>query len=82
MLFAADDDVQQCLARLDQWENPSLSIKGGALIGMGLPVGPLVAQTLQAVETAWVEEDFPEAERQTALARQAVNMALLAIKKA
>ena len=80
MLFAADVDVHHCLARLDGWESPSLSIKGGALIEMGLPTGPLVAQTLQAIETAWVEEEFPDQERQYALARQAVNMALSAIK--
>jgi poly(A) polymerase len=82
LLFAADVDIQPCLERLDQWESPILSIKGGALIEMGLPVGHLVAQTLQAVETAWVEEDFPGAERQNALARQAVKLALSAIKNA
>jgi hypothetical protein len=63
---------------LDQWKTKPLSIKG-ALIRMGLPLA-VVAQTLQAVETAWVEKISRSGTPNCA--RQAVNMALLAIKKA
>jgi poly(A) polymerase len=76
MLYASDTELPECLARLEQWNVPTLSIKGGELIAMGLPAGPLVAKTLQAVEAAWIEEDFPDAARQRALATQMVNAAL------
>jgi poly(A) polymerase len=76
MLYAGEADLPECLARLEQWDIPTLSIKGGELIVMGLPAGPLVAITLQAVEAAWIEEDFPDAARQRALATKMVNAAL------
>jgi poly(A) polymerase len=76
MLYAGEADLPECLARLEQWDIPTLSIKGGELIAMGLPAGPLVAKTLQAVEAAWIEADFPDAARQRALATQMVNAAL------
>ena len=76
MLYAVDADVPECLARLEKWDVPSLVIKGGELIVMGLPAGPLVAKTLQALEDAWIEEDFPDAARQRALATQMVDAAL------
>jgi poly(A) polymerase len=76
MLYAGEADLPECLARLEQWDIPTLSIKGGELIAMGLPAGPLVAITLQAVEAAWIEGDFPDAARQRALATQMVNAAL------
>ncbi|MFN3618930.1 CCA tRNA nucleotidyltransferase [Sphingorhabdus sp.] len=81
MLYACDSDVQQCLLRLEQWKSPTLSIKGGALIAMGLPAGPLVAKTLRAIETVWISEDFPDAERQHDIAVQNVKAALSAIRK-
>ena len=76
MLYAGDADVPECLARLEQWDIPTLVIKGGELISMGLPPGPLVAKTLQAIEAAWIQEDFPDAARQRELAVQGVNAAL------
>jgi poly(A) polymerase len=76
MLYAVDADLPECLARLEQWDIPMLSIKGGELIVMGLPAGPVVAKTLQAIETSWVAEDFPDAARQRELAIQAVNAVL------
>ena len=82
MLYAADTDVPECLAQLAQWEIPSLTVKGGELIQMGLPAGPLVAKTLQAIETNWISENFPDAERQRELADQTVKAALSAIKNA
>jgi poly(A) polymerase len=76
MLYAVDADVPECLARLEQWDIPMLSIKGGELIVMGLPAGPVVAKTLQAIEAAWISEGFPDAARQRELAVQAVNAVL------
>jgi poly(A) polymerase len=76
MLYAVDAAVPECLARLEQWDIPTLSIKGGELIVMGLPAGPVVAKTLQAIEAAWINEDFPDAARQRELAAQAVNAVL------
>lgn len=76
MLYAVDPDVPECLARLEKWDIPTLVIKGGELIVMGLPAGPLVAKTLQALEAAWIEENFPDAERQRTLATQMVDAAL------
>jgi len=76
MLYAVDVDVPECLARLEQWDIPTLSIKGGELIVMGLPAGPLVAKTLQAIEAAWIEENFPDAARQREMATQMVNAVL------
>jgi poly(A) polymerase len=76
MLYAGEADLPECLARLEQWDIPTLSIKGGELIAMGLPAGPMVAKTLQAVEAAWIEADFPDKARQRALATQMVNAAL------
>ena len=76
MLYAGDADVPECLARLEQWDIPTLVIKGGELISMGLPPGPLVAKTLQAIEAAWIAENFPDVARQRELAVQGVNAAL------
>jgi hypothetical protein len=49
---------------------------------MGLPVGPLVAKTLQELEANWVTEDFPLSDRQSELALQLVKAAMSAAKKA
>jgi poly(A) polymerase len=76
MLYASDTELPECLARLEQWNVPTLSIKGGELIAMGLPAGPLVAKTLQAIEAAWIQEGFPDATRQRALAVEMVDAAL------
>jgi len=43
---------------------------------MGLPAGPVVAKTLQAIEAAWINEDFPDVARQRELAVQVVNAVL------
>jgi poly(A) polymerase len=76
MLYASETELPECLARLEQWDVPTLSIKGGELIAMGLPAGHLVAKTLQAIEAAWIQEGFPDASRQRVLATQMVDAAL------
>ena len=59
---------------------PPLPIKGGDLIAMGLPPGPIVAATLQAIERAWARAGFPGEEETRALARAQVDQALRALK--
>ena len=61
------------IAALDGWTPPQLPIGGGALIARGLAPGPDVAKALQAVERAWVAEDFPDKSRVAALADQIVS---------
>lgn len=82
MLNANDADLPECLAKLEGWSIPVIDLKGGELIGLGLPAGPLVAKTLQAIEANWISEDFPPQARQAEIARQAVAEALSAAKKA
>ena len=42
-----------------EWKAPRLPISGGALIKRGLPEGPLVARSLRAIESRWLESGFP-----------------------
>jgi poly(A) polymerase len=64
-------------AKLADWSAPRLTIGGGDLIGMGLPAGPLVAKTLQAVDREWAQAGFdPDKQAQRALARRLVDQAL------
>jgi poly(A) polymerase len=46
-------------AAMISWKPPRLPIKGGTLIGRGLPEGPIVARTLRAIEDEWVRAGFP-----------------------
>ena len=46
-------------AALKDWPVPRLPITGGKLIKRGVPQGPLVARTLQAIEREWVAAGFP-----------------------
>jgi poly(A) polymerase len=82
MLFADDANLPACLGKLRGWKIPEFAIKGGELITLGLPAGPLVAKTLQAVEAQWIEEDFPPEDRQAAIARQRALDALSATRNA
>ncbi|WP_118857529.1 CCA tRNA nucleotidyltransferase [Sphingomonas mesophila] len=49
-------------AALAAWSVPRLPITGGALIKRGVPQGPAVAATLQAIEREWVAGGFPDGE--------------------
>jgi poly(A) polymerase len=46
-------------AEIGQWRLPRLPITGGALIKRGLPEGPVVARSLRAIESRWLEDGFP-----------------------
>jgi poly(A) polymerase len=61
---------------LDGWKRPRLAVGGGDLIAMGLSAGPLVAQTLQAVEREWAESGFAGEAEQRGIARRHVDQAL------
>lgn len=82
MLFANDDSLPRCLERLEDWKSPIMQIKGGDLIKMGLPSGPIVTKTVLEIEAAWIAEGFPASERQSELALQYVGAVLSATKKA
>ncbi|HEX8666860.1 MAG TPA: CCA tRNA nucleotidyltransferase [Allosphingosinicella sp.] len=75
-ILLGDGDPAVCAA-LAGWHRPRLKIGGGDLIAMGLPPGPVVARTLQAVEREWAESGFPsEAQTQRAIAERHVHRTL------
>jgi poly(A) polymerase len=80
MLFADESALAGCLTKLVAWSPPRFPIKGGDLIARGLSAGPVVAKTLKAIEVAWIEADFPGADRAEILTDQLVAGALLATK--
>lgn len=63
-------------AALGDWPLPRLPITGGQLIKRGVPQGPQVAKTLQAIERAWVDAGFPSGEAFAALVAAAVPPAV------
>jgi poly(A) polymerase len=42
-----------------RWDPPRLPIRGGMLIKLGLPEGPLVSRALRLIEDRWIEAGFP-----------------------
>lgn len=76
LLHHDDAGLGEAIASLHGWDQPVLTVKGGDLIQMGLREGPLVARTLQAIERAWLAEDFPGAERTKEIAETLVAEAL------
>ncbi|MBC2665018.1 CCA tRNA nucleotidyltransferase [Novosphingobium flavum] len=55
------------IAPLRDWDLPVLPLKGGDIVARGIGAGPEVARVLRAVETRWIAEGFPDAERVQAL---------------
>jgi poly(A) polymerase len=82
MLYSDNGELPACLSMLDGWVVPEFPMKGGDLIALGLPVGPVVAKTLQELEARWIVENFPAKTRVTEIANQLVNAALSASKNA
>jgi poly(A) polymerase len=82
MLYADEDMFELCLARLENWAIPVFGVKGGDVIAMGVPAGPMVAKTLQSLEQIWISEDFPISEDFLAKSHQIVGELLSATKKA
>ena len=54
-------------APLKDWPIPTFPLKGGAIVARGVKAGPQVARIMQAVETRWVAEGFPDEARVAAL---------------
>jgi poly(A) polymerase len=78
LLGAAEPAVAAALAA---WERPHFPLTGGALIARGLPAGPVVARTLQAVERAWAEAGCPaDPAALDAIAADQVEAALRSMK--
>jgi poly(A) polymerase len=75
---APETAIGDGLTTLRDWVKPRLPISGGALIAKGLPRGPIVAATVQAIERRWIEEDFPDEARVRAIAEEEVAQALRA----
>jgi poly(A) polymerase len=70
-------DRPDAIASLANWTRPRLGVGGGDLVAMGLKAGPMVANTLKAVERDWSTAGFPEdVEVQRALARAHVDRVL------
>jgi poly(A) polymerase len=59
-------------AELTGWAVPRLPISGGQLIKRGVPQGPLVAKTLQAIERQWVAAGFPDGDAFRRIVAEAV----------
>lgn len=81
-LYANPIEFESCLARLENWKVPAFGIKGGDVIAMGVPAGPMVAKTLQSLEQAWIDDDFPAIEDFVTKSHQIVGELLSAAKKA
>ena len=82
MLFGDNAELPASLDLLKDWRVPEFPFKGGELVSRGLPMGPMVAQTLKAIEREWINEGFPPVTRAQELADQAVGDAILASRKA
>lgn len=81
-LYASDSIFEKCIARLTGWSVPVFGIKGGDVIAMGVPAGPMVAKTLQILEQYWIDQDFPAMEEMFTKSRQMVDELLSATRKA
>ena len=51
------------VAPLAGWDIPEFPLRGGEIVARGVGAGPEVARILQAVESQWLAEGFPGADR-------------------
>ena len=65
----------ESVGAIRDWSPPALPLTGGALVERGVRKGPDVARLLRQVETRWIAEGFPDADRVAALADAAVAQA-------
>ncbi|WP_380786541.1 CCA tRNA nucleotidyltransferase [Sphingomonas sp. R86521] len=66
------------LTAIQGWTPPTLPINGGALVARGLRKGPDVAAMLRRIETLWINEGFPDADRLSTVADTLVAEVLAA----
>jgi poly(A) polymerase len=65
----------ESIERIRDWTPPALPLTGGALVERGIGKGPEVARLLRRIETQWIAEGFPDAERVGRIADEAVAQA-------
>ena len=53
----------EAAAEIAAWHVPRFPVRGGQLIERGLPQGPEIAKTLQAIERRWVDTGFPRGDQ-------------------
>ncbi len=64
----ARDPLFENLGQLaDRWTPPRFPCSGKDALALGVPEGPLVAQTIRAAESRWIAEDFPPPARARAI---------------
>lgn len=80
ILLRGSDAQLATLDQLRDWQPPRLPLGGGALMGLGLKAGPVVAATLKAIERRWVSEGFPDTARVHEMALEEVAAVLRARK--
>ncbi|QQV76292.1 CCA tRNA nucleotidyltransferase [Sphingomonas aliaeris] len=76
-LLLSDRPIDDARA-LTGFTTQNFPIKGGDLVARGVGKGPDVARLLRVVESQWVAEGFPDAERTNAIADAAVAQWLVA----
>ncbi|MEX6633277.1 CCA tRNA nucleotidyltransferase [Hyphococcus lacteus] len=64
------DQFMQSIARITV---PVFAISGKHVVSAGVPAGPAVSKILKAVEKRWIEEGFPDEQRQHALLMSALS---------
>lgn len=63
----------EAIGEIRDWTPPALPISGGDLVRRGLAAGPDIARVLKQIESRWVAEGFPGADRVAQIADQAVG---------
>lgn len=72
LLLAGGGDAAEGIAFLRGWERPIFPLRGGDLIRMGVPAGPLVSQLLRRIEDAWIGAGFPGKEGAARIAEEEI----------
>lgn len=68
-------DLASLAKRFETWTAPKFPLSGKDVIAAGVAKGPAVSRILNAVENAWIAEDFPPADRAQEILRQEIARA-------
>lgn len=60
LLYGDSREIDAAIQKIKNWDIPRFTLKGGALIKMGLPAGPIISQVLQSIKDEWIAADFPK----------------------
>ncbi|WHU04118.1 MULTISPECIES: CCA tRNA nucleotidyltransferase [unclassified Sphingomonas] len=77
-LLLSDRPLADALGIRD-WQPPRFPLGGGAIVSRGVKAGPEVARLMKEVERRWIDEGFPDEQRVSALADEAVAQALRSV---